>query len=285
MTNKPIDRPPQEPPPDLIFRRRLSPAQAMRELWEAREMVRSLAERAFRIRYKQAVLGFAWAILTPLALMLVFTVVVARVVEIDTGGVPYPLFAYLGLLPWTFFSTSVTLGGNSLVANVPLLNKIYCPREVFPLASITVAIVDTLIASVVLAALFVVFGYVPSVMSIWVPLLTLVLLMFTVGVILFTSIVMVYLRDLRHTVPILLQVGLFATPVAYGIGLLPERFLALYSFFNPLVAVIDGYRGTILLGIPPDWNLLVPGAAGALTSLLLGIWIFKRLEGGIADVA
>ena len=145
-----------EPPPELRFRRRIRLVPAIREVWRSRELIRTLAERQLRARYKQAVLGFGWAILTPLVLMVVFTVFFQPVADVDTGGVPYPLFAYLGILPWTFFSSSVSEGGQSLVQNMPILNKVYCPREVFPMSSIAVAGVDSSIALLVLLGLFIV---------------------------------------------------------------------------------------------------------------------------------
>ena len=273
------------PPSDLRFHRRLRPLVAIREVWHARELVRTLAERELRARYKQAFLGLAWALVTPLALMLVFTLFVSRLANIDTGGAPYPLFAYLGLLPWTFFSASVNQGGQSLVQNIPLLNKVYCPREVFPLASVTVAGLDSAVALVALGGLFLVAGYAPKATSYWVPLLLVVQVAFTLGVTLITSAVVVYLRDLRHALPILLQLGLFATPVAYGIDVVPSSLQPLYSALNPLAPVIDGYRRTMLLGLPPNWKLLLPGAVSALVVLVGGYLLFKRMETGFADVA
>jgi ABC-type polysaccharide/polyol phosphate export permease len=273
------------PPPELRFRRRVGSLSAIREVWRARELVRTLAERELRARYKQAVLGLAWALVTPLALMLVFTLFVSRIARIDTGGAPYPLFAYLGLLPWTFFSTSVNQGGQSLVQNIPLLNKVYCPREVFPLASVGVAGLDSAVALLALGGLFVVTGYAPKVTAYWVPLLLVIQVAFTLGITLITSAVVVYLRDLRHALPILLQLGLFATPVAYGIDVVPSSLRPLYSAINPLAPVIDGYRRTVLLGLPPDWELVIPGAITAIVVLVAGYALFKRLETGFADVA
>jgi ABC-type polysaccharide/polyol phosphate export permease len=273
------------PPLDMRFRRRLRLLGAIREVWRARELVRTLAERELRARYKQAVLGVAWAVVTPLALMLVFTLFVNRIARIDTGGAPYPLFAYIGLLPWTFFSTSVNQGGQSLVQNIPLLNKVYCPREVFPLASVAVAGLDSAVALVALGGLFVVTGYAPALTSYWVPLLLLVQVAFTLGVALITSAVVVYLRDLRHALPILLQLGLFATPVAYGIDVVPVSMRVPYAVLNPLGAVIDGYRRTVLLGLGPNWDLVVPAAGSALVVLVAGYLVFKRMETGFADVA
>ena len=136
---------PAEPARELMFRRRLRLRDAIRELFEYQGIVLTLAERDLRARYKQALLGVAWALVTPLMLMLVFSLVFTKFARVDTGGVPYPLFAYLGLIPWTFFNSAVSTGGASLISNIPLLNKVYCPREVFPLAAILVAAVDAVL--------------------------------------------------------------------------------------------------------------------------------------------
>ena len=274
-----------EPPPDSLFRLKVRVVPAIREVWQRRELVRTLAERDLRVRYKQAFLGIAWSILTPLALMVVFTVFFQRVAKVDTGGAPYALFAYLGLLPWTFFSTSVSQGGQSLVTNNQLVNKVYCPREVFPLASLAVAAVDTILATLVLGLLFAITGFMPKPTSVWVPVLLTVQVAFTFGITLVMSAVLVFLRDLRHVLPIILQLGLFATPVAYGIDVVAPSLQVWYSALNPLAPVIDGYRRTILLGLPPDWQLLGPAALTSALLLGVGYVLFKRLEPGFADYA
>jgi len=274
-----------QPAPLSRFKRRISLSRSTAELWRSRELVRTLAERELRARYSQAVLGFAWALLTPLALMLVFTVFFNRVAKVDTGGSPYALYAYLGLLPWTFFSSSVSLGGQSLVANLSLLNKVYCPREVFPLASVLVAGLDMVISTAVLVVLFVVYRTLPEPTSVWIVPLLLVQLSFTMGVALIISSVVIYLRDLRHVLPIALQLGLFATPVAYGIDVVPRSARPIYALLNPLAPVIDGYRRAILLGKSPSWGLVGLGAITAVTMLVGGYLVFKRLEPGMADVA
>ncbi len=273
------------PPPELLFRRRIRPSVVVRELWGARQLVRTLAERDLRARYKQTFLGFAWAIITPVTLMLVFTVFFKRVARIDTGGAPYTLYAYVGLLPWTFFSSSVSSASQSLVSNISLLNKVYCPREVFPLASILVAGIDTATASLVLGVLFAVHTYAPRPETLMLPLLLAVQVCFVLGVTLLVSITTVYVRDLRQGLPIMLQLGLFATPVAYGIDAVPRGLQPVYAFLNPLAPVIDGYRRTILLGKPPAWGLLALAALSSVLLLVLGYVFFKRLEAGIADVA
>jgi ABC-type polysaccharide/polyol phosphate export permease len=273
------------PPPELRFRRHLRLWTSLRDVWRARELVRTLAERELRARYKQAVLGFAWAVVTPLALMVVMTLFVNRLAEIPTGGAPYPLFSYLGLLPWTFFSTSLSQGGQSLVNNIPLLNKVYFPREVFPIASVAVAGLDTALALLPLGLLFAMYGFAPKATSFWVPVLLLVQIAFTLGVTLLVSAVIVRLRDMRHALPIVLQLGIFATPVAYGIGVIPASIRPVYAVLNPLAPVIDGYRRTVLLGVAPDWDLLLLGGLSSFVVLIVGFALFKRMESGFADVA
>jgi ABC-2 type transport system permease protein/lipopolysaccharide transport system permease protein len=258
---------------------------AVAELWGARELLRSLSEIHHRARYKQTVLGFAWTLITPLALMLVFTVFFQRVGRVDTHGAPYPLYSYLGLLPWTFFSSSVNQGGQSLLLNVPLLNKLYCPREIFPLSAVVVAVIDMLTASIALGVLFVVTGYGPRATSVWLPVLLAVQMSFTIGITLIVSAVIVYARDLRHALTIILQLGLFATPVAYGLDAIPASALRVYTMVNPLAPVIDGLRRTVLYGRAPDLSLLAGGAATSAGVHVGGRMQLKRQETGLAEAA
>jgi ABC-type polysaccharide/polyol phosphate export permease len=275
-----------EPPPELRFRRRVRLLPSLHELVARRELVLSLAERDLRARYKQAVLGFSWAVVTPLLLMVAFSLVFPRVANVSTGDIPYPLFSYIGLVPWAFFSTSVSQGGQSIINNASLQNKVYCPREVFPIASVAVASVDGLISSLVLCLLFPIFGVAPAATSYWLPVLLAIQVAFTLGITLVISAVMVYLRDIRHVLPIILQLGLFATPVAFSLDqLVPAALQPLYVALNPLGAVIDGYRRTILYGQQPDLQLLTIAAISAVVYLLVGYGAFKRLETGFADVA
>jgi ABC-type polysaccharide/polyol phosphate export permease len=281
-----VDTPATGPPPELRFRRRSRLLASITELWRARELVRTLAERDLRARYKQAVLGLSWAVVTPLLLMVAFTLVFPRIAQVDTGGVPYPLFSYLGLVPWAFFSTSVSQGGQSIINNAGLLNKVYCPREVFPIGSVVVAAVDGLIATTVLCILFVVFSFVPQPESYWIPVLLVVQLTFTLGITMALSAIMVYVRDIRHLLPIALQLGLFVTPVAFSLDqLVPAALQPVYVAVNPLGGVIDGYRQTILYGQQPDMQLLLISAISATVMFLVAYALFKRLETGFADVA
>lgn len=274
-----------EPPAELRFRRRIRFTDAVAELWRARELVRTLAERDIRARYKQSMLGFAWAIIPPVGLLLVFSVFFQRVGHVSTEGAPYQLYVYLGLIPWTFFAAAVLVGGQSLLNNLALLNKVYCPREVFPLAAIITAGIDGAMSTLVLLVLFPLNGEWPAATSVWVPVLLLVQLAFTTGVVLAISAIVVYVRDVRHALPMIVQLGLFATPVAYSIRAISEDLRPLYAALNPLAPVIDGYRRTILLGLPPDGGLLTIAALTSTGLLVGGYLLFKRLETGIADVA
>lgn len=275
------------PPPELWFRRRIKLRDAPREVWRFRELIISLAERDYRARYKQAVLGVGWAVLTPVLLMVVFTVVFTRVGHVETDGVPYALFAYVGLVPWTFFSGSLSSGGQNIVSNMAIVNKVACPREVFPLAAIVVAAIDALIASSVLVILFVVTGYAPRIQTLYAPVILVVLLVFTVGVTLLVSATLVYLRDLRQVLPLVIQLGLFVTPIAYGINVIAHTRTKqmVYCFLNPVAPVVDSLRRTVLLGMSPDWPLMGMGAIGASIAFVVGYVVFKRLEVGIADIA
>jgi ABC-2 type transport system permease protein/lipopolysaccharide transport system permease protein len=283
---RPAERP-LEPRPEIWFHRRINVFSALRELWDFRELTVTLAERDLRVRYKQAALGIAWAVVAPVVMMLAFTVLFNRFAKVNTGGAPYALFSYLGLLPWTFFSNSVSQGGLSLVSNVQLLNKLYCPREVFPIAAIADAAVDAAIATCLLALLFPITGFAPKAQVYYVPLLMIVLVMFTVGVTLAVSAILVYMRDLRLALPLLIQVGLFVTPVVYGTGSISssKAFLIVFSAINPLVPVIDGMRSAMLNGMSPNWASLGVGAISALLYLLGGFMLFKRMETGMADIA
>jgi len=275
----------QEPPPELRYRHARSLPQSLKELWSARELIYTLAERDLRARYKQAYLGFAWAFIQPLLYMVVFTLFFKHVAKVNTGDVPYELFSYVGLLPWTFFSGAISGASVSLTNNLSVLNKVYCPREVFPIAVILVDVVDMLIASAVLLILFGAFAYSPQATAYWVPLILVVQMAFTLGVGLLVSSITVHVRDIKHAISIVLQLGLFATPVAYALSEIPKHLRPYYCLIDPLAPVIDSYRRTILLGDAPNWGLLGLGALGAFTMLAIGYRTFKRLEPGIADVA
>jgi ABC-2 type transport system permease protein/lipopolysaccharide transport system permease protein len=276
---------PDGPPPGLRYRRSLGYRQALGELWRSRELVRTLLERDLRVRYKQTVLGFGWSVIGPVTFMLVFTLFFNRAGHFETGGAPYPLFSYIALVPWTFFAQSLANGSASLLANVSLLNKVYCPREVFPIAAIGSAGFDALVSTVVLFVLFAIYRYPPALTTLWVPLLIVVMVAFTLGVTLFAASVLIYVRDVRYVVPLAVQVGLFATPVAYSLSVIPARLLPAYAIVNPMGPIIQDFRRTVLYGFAPEWGLLGLATLASVAWLLIGYAVFKRLETGFADIA
>jgi ABC-type polysaccharide/polyol phosphate export permease len=277
--------------PELIlkrFRRPFTPVAWLRELWRARALVTALSVRELRARYKHAALGFLWALLVPLSFMVVFNLVFTRVAKVDTGGQPYAVFSYIGLLVWTFFSTSVSVASQSLLSNTQLLNRVSFPREVFPISSVVVAGFD---AAVGVSALVVLVVFTdarlhaaPGPIACLILLLG-VVLAWTVGLALIVSAAVVYLRDVRHLLPILLQLGIIATPVAYGIDVIPRAARGWYSALNPLAPVIDGFRRVLLFGDYPRWDLIGPASASSVVLLVVAYGIFKRLEVGFADIA
>lgn len=276
---------PSEPPIDLRYRRRVHPLRSLRALWQAGPIIRTLTERNLRVRYKQSLLGFAWAILTPLALLVVLTIVFEYGAGLQSPGASYPLFAFIGLIPWTFFSSAISSGGVSILADKALLNKCRFPREVFPLSAVVVAGVDALMSLVPLAGLFAWERQWPAATSALAVVPLLVLLLFTSGLAMVVSSAVVYFRDVRLLLPLALQVGLFASPVAWDLELVPERLRLVYCALNPVAPVIDGLRSTVLLGHPPEWAELAAGAATAGLLAVVGYWFFKKVEGGFADVA
>jgi ABC-type polysaccharide/polyol phosphate export permease len=274
---------PEQPRPEIWFKRRQSLRHQLWELWQFRAFGITLAERDLRSRYKQAILGFAWAVLTPLLLMLAFTLLFTKFAKVDSHGVAYPVYAYVALIPWTFFSSTVTGGASSMVGNLPLLQRIFCPRELFPLSTMLSAAVDALLSVFVLGILFAITGTVPQPETFYLVILIPLLVAFTLAVTLACAGLLVYFRDLRYALPLLLQFGLLATPVAYGFE--SVSFALLYSALNPLAPIIDGFRRVILFGQPPDWAPL--GIAATVTfAYLYGAYrLFKRLETGFADIA
>ncbi|MGE0794835.1 MAG: ABC transporter permease [Acidimicrobiia bacterium] len=277
--------PADDPPPELLYRPPMQLWRSLRDVWRARELVFTLAQRDFLVRYKQAELGLAWAVVTPLVLVVIFSILFQRVATVDTGDAPYALYAYLGLLVWTFFSSALSQGAGCLLNNRALLNKVRFPREVFAISTVVVAALDTAIATAVLGILFAFYGVMPDPTSVWIPALLVVQVAFTLAFTLLASVVVVYLRDLHHVVPMLLQFGLFATPVAYGLDAVPDRLLPVYSALNPLGPVIDGYRRTILFHQAPDLVPLAIAGGSAAVMLIAAYAVFKRLESGITDVA
>jgi lipopolysaccharide transport system permease protein len=253
------------------------------ELTRSRDLLWSWTVRELKVRYSQSVMGSAWAILQPLALMIIFTLVFSIFLKIPTNGVPYAIFAYTALLPWTFLASSLTLAIPSLVNNMNLVSKIYFPREVLPIASITATFVDFLIGSVTYIILMAIYHIQVQWTIVFVPLLILIQIILTLGVTLFASALNVFYRDIRFIIPLALQVWMYLSPVIYSVETVPEGLRPFY-FLNPMAILIDSYRRVILFGLTPDWPYLGLAVAISLLIALLGYRYFKSAERSFADL-
>ena len=252
-------------------------------LWQYRELLYFLAWRDFKVRYRQTFLGAAWAVLQPLVTMVVFSVIFGRLAGIPSDGVPYPVFAFAALVPWTFFSTGVTQAANSLVGGQNLVKKVYFPRLVIPIAAVLTGVVDLAIAGVVLIGLMLGFGIVPGLSTVWVVPLAGLAFVTALGVGVWLAALNVRYRDVRYLVPFLLQIWLFATPVAYPSSLLDEPWRTLYAL-NPMVGVVEGTRWALLGTATAPGPLILVSSAVAVLLLVTGAAYFRRVEGTFADV-
>lgn len=248
-----------------------------------RGLLYSLTRREIQLRYTQSVLGIAWAILQPLALMLVFTLVFSALLKVPSEGIPYPIFAYSALLPWTFFSSSLNRAIPSIETNAPLIRKIYFPRELFPISSVLATFVDFLIGAVILIGMMFYFSVSFTVNILWVAPILLIQIVFTIAICLFASAINAYYRDVKYALPLIIQVWMYASPIAYPASLVPE-WLRTFYFLNPMAGIIFGYRNVLVKGLPPDISYLSIAAAGSLFLFILSYLYFKRIEMSFADV-
>ena len=255
----------------------------LKKLFSYRELLYVLTFREIQIRYKQSVLGIAWAVLQPLVLMLMFTLVFSVLLKIPSDGVPYPIFSYSALLFWTFFSGSMTRAIPSLEANAALIKKIYFPREFFPVSSVLAAGFDLLIAAIIFLGMMFYFDVSFTVYILYVIPILAIQVVFTIGVCFFASALNVYYRDVKHALPLLIQVWMYATPIIYPISQVPERLQTFY-LLNPMTGIIEGYRNILVKGLPPDYFYLGVAAAGAVVLFILGYLYFKRIEMTFADI-
>ena len=271
-------------PPALIIEAGSSPfGTQMRDLWQYRELLYFLAWRDFKVRYKQTVLGAAWAILQPLFTMVVFSIFFGHLGKIPSDGLPYPIFAYCALLPWSLFAHALNQSSNSLVNNQSLITKVYFPRLIIPIAPLFVGLVDFGVAWLVLIGMMVFYGLAPGPAILATPFFILLAVLTALAVGLWLSALNVQYRDVRHTIPFLTQLWLFATPVAYPSSLLPEPWRSLYGL-NPMAGVVEGFRWA-LLGTPHAPAVLIAVSSAAVLTLLLGgLWYFTRLERSFADI-
>jgi lipopolysaccharide transport system permease protein len=254
----------------------------LRELWEYRELLGFLAWRDLKVRYKQTAIGVAWAVLQPLAMMAVFTVFFGRLARLPSDGLPYPLFALSALLPWGLFARVLASSADSLVRDQRLISKVYFPRLIVPLSSSLAALVDFAISLLLLVGLMAIYRVVPDARLLFLPLLTLLLLVAALGVGFWLSALNVEFRDVQHTLPFLTQLWFFLTPVVYPASLVPESFRTFYAL-NPVVGVVEGFRWSLLGSAAPLTSAIWMSALSALLLFVTGLLYFRSRERSFAD--
>jgi len=253
------------------------------ELREYRELIYFLTWRDIKVRYKQTVLGAAWAIIQPFFTMVVFSLFFGKLAKVPSDGIPYPIFAYAALVPWTFFANGLSQSSNSLVGSTNLIKKVYFPRLVVPISSVISGVFDFILAFVVLLGMMLYYGIFPTVNIVWLPLLLLLTLTTSLGVGLWLSTLNVQFRDVRYTVPFLTQFWLFSTPIAYPSSLLSQPWRTLYGI-NPMVGVVEGFRWALLGTDTAPGPIIIVSSLVALALLVGGAFYFRRLEKSFADV-
>ena len=255
----------------------------LQAVWQSRELLYFLIWRDVKIRYKQTVLGTAWVIIQPLMIMVIFTVIFGQFARIPSDGLPYSIFTYTALLPWQYFSQAISRSSDSLVSSAHLITKIYFPRLIIPISAVLAPLVDFAIAFVVLLGMMAWFGISPYWNALFLPLFLLLALITALAVSLFLSALNVKYRDVRYTVPFLIQVWMYASPVVYPVSIMPAQWRLLYSL-NPLVGVIESFRWALLGKGSPDFSIMVVSGTVVVVLLLGGIIYFREMERTFADV-
>ncbi|HZD40205.1 MAG TPA: ABC transporter permease [Terriglobales bacterium] len=255
----------------------------LHELWEYRELIYFFVWRDVKVRYKQTALGVAWAVLQPFFTMVIFSLFFGRLAKVPSDGLPYPIFSFAALIPWTFFATAVNQSSNSLVTNGNLIKKVFFPRLAVPLASILAGLVDFFPAFTVLLGMMFFYGIYPGLHALWVPAFLVLAFTTALGVGIWLSAVNVRFRDVRYTVPFLIQCWLFATPIAYPSSLLPEPWKTVYAI-NPMVGVVEGFRWALLGTESAPGPMIAVSSLAAATLLVTGAFYFRRMEKSFADI-
>jgi len=275
--------PPREVPVTVIRPSRGWISLNLRDLWEYRELLYFLTWRDIKVRYKQTVLGAAWAIIQPFFTMVVFSLFFGRLAKMPSDDIPYPIFSYAALVPWTFFANGLSQSSTSLVASANLIKKVYFPRLVVPISAVVSGGVDFALAFAVLLGMMLFYGIVPTAAVVWLPLLLLLALVTSLGVGLWLTAMNVQFRDVRYAVPFLVQAWMFATPIAYPSSLLDEPWHTLYGI-NPMAGVVEGFRWALLGTKTAPGLIILVSALVAVGLLISGAFYFRRMEKTFADV-
>lgn len=255
-----------------------------RELRSYKDLYYFLVWRDIKVLYKQTVLGFAWAVIRPFLGMIVFSIVFGRLAGVPSDGVPYPIFSYAALVPWTYFSTAMTESTQSLINNLNMLTKVYFPRLVIPMTPVLAKLVDFGIAFVLLLLMMMWFSIVPTWEVVFLPLLVVLMMLTASGVGMWLSALAIQYRDVRFAIPFISQLLMYAAPVVWPASLVPQQLRVLYGFY-PMAGVIEGFRSALLNTNPMPWDLIIPGTFSALVVAISGAFYFRRLERIFADVA
>ena len=280
------------PPPDLV----LEPSQGWRaldfaELYRYRDLFRFLVWRDVKAKYAQTILGFAWAILRPLFSMIIFTFIFGKLAKVPSDGIPYPIFSFCAMVPWTYFSTSLTGATTSLIGGQNLITKVYFPRLVVPLTPVFAALVDFVIAMGMLGVLMIPFKIMPTASIVFLPMLVLLMVLTASGVGMWLSALAIQYRDIRFAMQFVVQLLMYASPVVWPVSLITERFAewggtirVIYGLY-PMAGVIEGFRAAILGKTPMPWDLIGMGTFSAVVLFVSGTFYFRRMERIFADVA
>lgn len=253
------------------------------DIWEYRELMYFLTWRDIKVRYKQTVLGAAWAIIQPFMMMVVFSLFFGRLAGIPSDDLPYPIFTYAALVPWVFFANGLTQASASLVTSSNMIRKVYFPRLIIPISAVLSGVVDFGLAFIVLLGMMLYYGVTPTINTVYLPLLLLLALATSLGVGLWLSALNVQFRDVRYTVPFAVQLWLFATPIAYPSSLLSEPWRTIYGI-NPMTGVVEGFRWALLGTETAPGITIMVSAVTSVVLLVTGAYYFKRLERSFADV-
>jgi lipopolysaccharide transport system permease protein len=255
----------------------------LKELWRYRELVYFMVWRDIRVRYAQAVIGVGWALLVPLFQMFVFSVFFGRVAKVPSDGLPYPIFAYTALVPWSFFANGLAQASNSIVGSAHLITKVYFPRLAIPIAAVLSGVLDFAIAFVLVIAIMFYYGTTPTAHVVWLPLFWLLALVTSLGAGLWLAALNVEYRDVRHMLPFITQLWFCATPVTYPSSLLPPTWRAIYAL-NPMVGVVEGFRWALLGTHTRPGTTLIVSSLAALAMAVTGAYQFRRMERTFADI-
>jgi len=255
----------------------------LKEIWNFRELLYFLAKRGIKVRYKQTVLGGLWAIIQPVFTMVIFTIFFGQLAKVPSDGIPYSIFVYAGLLPWTYFANALSASGNSLVGSANLITKVYFPRLIVPVSASLAGLLDFFIAMLVLGVLMIYYKFLPGVGILLFPFLVGLTFLCTVGVGLWLSALNVQYRDIRYAIPFLIQSGMFISPVIYPVSIINEKYQWLLAL-NPMGGLIKAYRASLLGHLPIDWFLLGISTAIILVIFITGLYYFRRMERYFADI-